>query len=522
DWAAVRQYLQTGQAQLPPGCLLDVELSARDVLRELLPRGAAAALEGYRRLRDELGRRPTATEVLRAGYLPRTIAAERGAWFAFVQSEQDLMEREAAVVTAAADWFRMLETTSLNRSYKLIVLRVLLDRGALVSGLPLATLCADCRRYLQQHEVLRRDVTGGGVAVDVDTATAQAWQQWWQKWPVSRWLDEQDGRRWFEQSGDVFRWSGEVPAGLETELQRMTGELVDWRLAAYCRSRGLERGSAEQGAVRFECRVSHASGRAILFVPSVNQSPGRPTGPTDVVLPDGQLWVFKFVKVAVNVAGPAGVEQNQLSDLLRGWFGADAGLPGTDFRVRFELRGGQWSISPVLESAQQGAPAVAVPAPALPAGMRQTISAGRRYRDYLPVWDLAASAGFWSAEQQPEERGWVRVEGMTLKAGMFVGQVCGHSMEPQIADGAWCVFRPCPAGSREGRLLLVQLRTGVSDDAAGRFTVKRYHSEGSVTAEGWEHRVIQLQPLNSDYPVIDLQPEDSEDLRIIGEFVRVL
>jgi len=220
--------------------------------------------------------------------------------------------------------------------------------------------------------------------------------------------------------------------------------------------------------------------------------------------------------------GPAGVEQNQLSDLLRGWFGADAGLPGTDFRVRFELRDGQWSISPVLESAQQGAPAVAVRAPALPAGMRQTISAGRRYRDSLPVWDLAASAGFWSAEQQPEERGWVRVEGMTLKAGMFVGQVCGHSMEPQIADGAWCVFRPCPAGSREGRLLLVQLRTGVSDDAAGRFTVKRYHSEGSVTAEGWEHRVIQLQPLNSDYPVIDLQPEDSEDLRIIGEFVRVL
>ncbi|MFN5078947.1 MAG: hypothetical protein ACK5MO_25435 [Planctomyces sp.] len=85
--------MQTGQAQLPPGCLLDVELSARDVLRELLPRGAAAALEGYRRLRDELGRRPTATEVLRAGYLPRTIAAERGAWFAFVQSEQYLMER---------------------------------------------------------------------------------------------------------------------------------------------------------------------------------------------------------------------------------------------------------------------------------------------------------------------------------------------------------------------------------------------------------------------------------------------
>ncbi|MFN5284168.1 MAG: DEAD/DEAH box helicase family protein, partial [Planctomyces sp.] len=181
DWNTVRQYLQTGQAELPPGCLLDVELAAQDVLRELLPQGAAAAVDGYRRLRDELGRRPTATEVFRAGYLPRTIAAAQGAWFAFVLSEQDLTEQEAAVVAAAGDWFRMLETTSLKKSYQLIVLRVLLDRGALVTGLSLSTLCADCRRYLQQHEVLRRDVTGGGVAVDVDTATAQAWQQWWQK-----------------------------------------------------------------------------------------------------------------------------------------------------------------------------------------------------------------------------------------------------------------------------------------------------------------------------------------------------
>ncbi|MFN9081946.1 MAG: DEAD/DEAH box helicase family protein [Planctomyces sp.] len=522
DWNTVRQYLQTGQAELPPGCLLDVELAAQDVLRELLPQGAAAAVDGYRRLRDELGRRPTATEVFRAGYLPRTIAAAQGAWFAFVQSEQDLTEQEAAVVAAAGDWFRMLETTSLKKSYQLIVLRVLLDRGALVTGLALSTLCADCRRYLQQHEVLRRDVTGGGVAVDVDTATAQAWQQWWQKWPVSRWLDEQDGRRWFEQAGDVFRWSGEVPAGLEPELQRLTGELVDWRLAAYCRNRGLEPSGPGSGDVRFECKVSHASGRAILFVPSVSKSPGRPTGPVDVMLPDGQMWVFKFVRVAVNVACPAGLQQNQLSDLLRGWFGADVGLPGTDFRVRFELRDGQWHIAPVLDSVQQRVVSQAVPSPALPAGTRRTIAAGRRYQDYLPVWDLAASAGFWSGEQQPEERGWVRVAGVTLQPGMFVGQVCGHSMEPRIGDGAWCVFRPCPAGSREGRLLLVQFRTGVSDDAAGRFTVKRYHSERSVTAEGWEHRVIQLQPLNSDYPVIDLQPEDSEDLRIIGEFVQVL
>jgi superfamily II DNA or RNA helicase/diadenosine tetraphosphate (Ap4A) HIT family hydrolase/SOS-response transcriptional repressor LexA len=526
DWPALRRYLKTGQAELPPGCLLDVELSAQDVLRELLPQGAAAAVDGYRRLRDEQGRRPTAAEVYRAGYLPRTIAAAEGSWFAFLRSEQDLTEKETAVVTAVADWFRMLETTSLNKSYKLIVLRVLLDRGALVSGLQLETLCADCRRYLQQHEVLRKDVTGSGVAVDVDEATVEAWQQWWQRWPISRWLDLQDGHRWFEQAGDVFRWSGELPAGLETELQRLTGELVDWRLAAYCRNRGLEPLATESGDVQFECKVSHASGRAILFVPSVNQCPGRPTGPVDVMLPDGQTWVFKFVRVAVNKAAPAGVEQNQLSVLLRGWFGADAGLPGTDFRVRFEMREGWWFVSPLLSGAvRRELQAELQPVAELsdgPRGMRPTIAAKRRYLDYLPVWDLCASAGLWSAEQQPAEQGWVRIEGLTLQPGMFVARVRGRSMEPRIADGAWCVFRPCPAGSREGRLVLVQYRSLESDDAGGRFVVKRYHSEHSVTAEGWEHRVIQLRPLNPDFPVIDLQPEHSEDLRIIGEFVRVL
>lgn len=319
-----------------------------------------------------------------------------------------------------------------------------------------------------------------------------------------------------------------MPVECHDELQRLTSELVDWRLAAYCRNRGLESERAEQGELQFEGKVSHATGRVILFVPRVEQSPGRPKGPTDVLLPDGQTWVFRFVTVAVNVAGPTGVQGNRLTELLRGWFGPDAGLPGTDFRVRFQLREGRWSVAPVLEPGQQRAVEVAesteavASVAALPRGMRSTIAASRRYRDYLPVWDLAASAGFWSVEQQPEERGWVRVGGVSLQPGMFVGQVRGRSMEPRIGDGAWCVFRPCPAGSREGRLLLVQLRTGVSDDAAGRFTVKRYHAERSVTAEGWEHRVIQLQPLNPEYAVIDLQPEDAADLRIIGEFVRVL
>ncbi len=69
---------------LPEGCLLDVELDAMDMLKEFLPKGRNAAIEGYRAIRDELGRRPTALEVFSRGFLPRTIYAAEGSWLEFM------------------------------------------------------------------------------------------------------------------------------------------------------------------------------------------------------------------------------------------------------------------------------------------------------------------------------------------------------------------------------------------------------------------------------------------------------
>ena len=42
---------------------------------------------------------------------------------------------------------------------------------------------------------------------------------------------------------------------------------------------------------------------------------------------------------------------------------------------------------------------------------------------------------------------------------MFIARVRGHSMEPKIQDGSRNLFRPCPAGSREGRIVLVQFNS---------------------------------------------------------------
>jgi SOS-response transcriptional repressor LexA len=93
-------------------------------------------------------------------------------------------------------------------------------------------------------------------------------------------------------------------------------------------------------------------------------------------------------------------------------------------------------------------------------------------------------------------------------------RVTGTSLEPLIPDGSWCLFRPCPAGSREGRIVLAQLGTG---ENGGRFTFQKYRLEKTATADGWRHDRIHLLPVNPAFEPIEIEPEEAVDLAILGQ-----
>jgi SOS-response transcriptional repressor LexA len=236
------------------------------------------------------------------------------------------------------------------------------------------------------------------------------------------------------------------------------------------------------------------------------------------------------VKIACNVAGPRGSNvgdklSNELPTLLREWFGPDAGLPGTSFEVEFHRDGDAWHIAPLSARKPQAQARGSRPASEQPSPLRShdlplSPSPPRtsRFTTHVPVYDLTAAAGFWGPESQPEEIGWTEVPGVAVKPGMFVARVMGTSMEPLIPDGSWCLFRPCPAGSREGRIVLVQFASLGAGEDGGRFTVKKYHSEKTVTTDGWRHDRIQLLPVNPAFEPITLEPEDADALTIVGEF----
>lgn len=141
------------------------------------------------------------------------------------------------------------------------------------------------------------------------------------------------------------------------------------------------------------------------------------------------------------------------------------------------------------------------------------------FRTHLPLYTLRAAAGKFGADEEADstqEEDWLRIpQGLHLMEGMFVAHVEGRSMEPRIRDGSLNIFRGPVVGSRKGKIVLVEL-VGVHE----RYTVKRYTSRPRQTSEDeWEHEWIRLEPLNPEYEVLDLRPDQ---LTVIAEWIQTL
>jgi SOS-response transcriptional repressor LexA len=146
----------------------------------------------------------------------------------------------------------------------------------------------------------------------------------------------------------------------------------------------------------------------------------------------------------------------------------------------------------------------------------------RPFVTHLPRYSLAVAAGKFLENHEVSEDGWEEVpSGLHPTPAMFVARIAGRSMEPRIPDGSLCVFRAGVAGSREGRLVLVE-DTSRGGGANDRHTVKRYHSRKRQHADGtWDHKSIRLEPLNPAFEAWELNPEEDR-FRIVAEFVQVL
>lgn len=161
----------------------------------------------------------------------------------------------------------------------------------------------------------------------------------------------------------------------------------------------------------------------------------------------------------------------------------------------------------------------------------------RPFENAVPIVDLKVAAGAFSDVQTVDEfardGGFISGDGdwaelpdtFRARPGLFVAQVVGQSMNRRIPDGAWCLFRFNPGGSRQGKIVIVQHRDIADPETGGHYTVKLYESEKGAALEGsWRHTRIWLKPVTNapGYEAMAFEGEDAAELKVIAELVAVL
>ena len=333
--------------ELPPGCEVTYDLEAIEVLRGLLriPTGEAASAlrDWFEEFRERTGARPTASQAFHEDYNPRAARKHYGSWLGFVRAQGGFANEEVAVLEGSAGRFLdQLETTPMSKSFKMLVSLAMLNADALPGELAIERLASAFARLARRHPRL-----AGEVEVGLDDLASL--KPYLEKNPIRAWTQGKGtgGIPYFDYADDIFRTTFPVPDEQRAAFQELARELVDWRLAEY-----LFREPALSEAA-FRCKVSHANGRPILFLPDRSQGPNVPTG-THAVVVNGERHALDFVKVAVNVAHKAGdaKQKNVLPTILRDWFGPDAGRPGTQFTVEIgPQKDGTLQMRPIGQTA---------------------------------------------------------------------------------------------------------------------------------------------------------------------------
>ena len=91
-------------------------------------------------------------------------------------------------------------------------------------------------------------------------------------------------------------------------------------------------------------------------------------------------------------------------------------------------------------------------------------------------------------------------------------------MEPRIPDGSLNLFRLHPAGSRQGKILLIE-RFGVLDETRATPSSATPAARCVTGEDEWRHEQIRLEPLNPEFEAWDVDPEG---FAVVAEWLRVI
>ena len=77
-------------------------------------------------------------------------------------------------------------------------------------------------------------------------------------------------------------------------------------------------------------------------------------------------------------------------------------------------------------------------------------------------------------------------------------------------------------GTRQDKIVVVQLRDVTDPETGQRYTVKRYKSEEAKKGDSWNQQKITLEVVNPDFVPIVITGADEREFQVVAELVEAL
>lgn len=221
---------------LPAGCFVNYDLQSIDFMEKLVSTKGDKQLEIYRNLKESLGRRPSLAEFYRIGGSADTIRKDFGQWYAFLKDEQDLLDSEIECLSKYEDFLRELETTSLTKSFKLVLLEALIELDGFTSPPATIALAIKSFKVLQRRRILLNDLPERFHQLSEMTQDqVKGWHKYWRDNPINAWVGGNTSATnpYFRIEEGDFCFVPALVQSLSDTFAEMVQELVDFRFRQY-------------------------------------------------------------------------------------------------------------------------------------------------------------------------------------------------------------------------------------------------------------------------------------------------
>jgi superfamily II DNA or RNA helicase/HKD family nuclease/SOS-response transcriptional repressor LexA len=228
--------IKKGRLTLPKNCFVNIELSAINILQQLIANNIDKQTDIYIGLKESFDRRPTLSEFYHAGGAVDTIRKEYGSWFAFLSQQQDLDDPERAVFDTLEYFLSEVETTNLTKSFKLVLLEALLELDGFREPAALNVLAMKSLNIFKRHRPLLQDLpVEFRDLADISNLNEIKWLKYWQDNPVNAWVggNKKTGDTFFKLKNDKFAAQFTVPDSVQDTFSTMLQEIVNYRFLQY-------------------------------------------------------------------------------------------------------------------------------------------------------------------------------------------------------------------------------------------------------------------------------------------------